>query len=30
MYRKIDNNPTHMSWTSSVNTLLQSIGLYEV
>jgi len=30
MYRNIDNNPTHMSWASNVNTLLQSIGLYEV
>ena len=29
MYRKGDNNPTHMSWTSNVKMLLQSIDLYE-
>ena len=29
MYRKGDNNPTHMSWVSNVKMLLQSIDLYE-
>ena len=29
MYRKGDNNPTHMSWASNVKMLLQSIDLYE-
>ena len=29
MYRDIDNTPTHMSLSSNVKTLLQSIGLYE-
>jgi len=29
LYRNIDNNPTHMSWASNVNTRLQSNGLYE-
>ena len=29
MYRKGDNNPTHMAWASKVNMLLQSNDLYE-
>jgi len=29
MYRKGDNNQTHMAWASKVNMLLQSIDLYE-
>ena len=29
MYRKGDNNPTHMSWASNVKNALRSIDLYE-
>jgi len=29
MYKKGDNNPTHMSWANNVKMLLQSINLHE-
>jgi len=29
MHRNVDDNQTHSSWASNVETLLQSIGLYD-